>query len=157
MRCARAKATRCRLASCRTTTAPTLDPSALYDDPAATILAFGGRSAGHKGIALALLVEAMATTLADEDTTDPNRVGNNVTILALAVLDRFTFPCDSTRRLCALIAACTRRRTGQSARRRRVSRSTAGDVDAPNERRHLRDLRDVVHRCGVPWTLLPIS
>ena len=43
---------------------PTDDPAALHTDPPGTILPLGGVDAGHKGFALALMVEALTQALA---------------------------------------------------------------------------------------------
>ena len=67
---------------------PTTDPSALYADPPGTLLPVGGPRFGHKGYGFGLLVEAMTTVLAGEDATDPGRIGNTVTLLAIAGDDR---------------------------------------------------------------------
>ena len=48
-----------------------------------TIQPLGGPDNGHKGAALSLLVDAMATLLAGEDPDDEERIGNNVTLLAI--------------------------------------------------------------------------
>jgi hydroxycarboxylate dehydrogenase B len=64
---------------------PTRDPHVLYDEPRGTILPLGGEAFGHKGYALALLVETMTTVLGGEDTADPERFGNDLTLLAVAV------------------------------------------------------------------------
>lgn len=58
------------------------DPDVLYKTPPGTIQPLGGRHFGHKGTALGLLVEVLATLYGGEDGTDPDRVGNNVTLLA---------------------------------------------------------------------------
>ena len=62
----------------------TVDPNALYATPPGAILPFGSERLGHRGYALALLVEAMATLLTGDETADGRRAGNN---LALIVLD----------------------------------------------------------------------
>lgn len=58
------------------------DPAVLYATPPGTIQPLGGRHFGHKGMALGILVEVLATLYGGEDATDPGRVGNNVTLLA---------------------------------------------------------------------------
>lgn len=67
---------------------PTRDPSALYRDRRAVILPFGGDQ-GHRGYALGLLVEALATLLAGDLADDGDRIGNNVTLLAMRVDEDF--------------------------------------------------------------------
>jgi len=69
--------------------APTSDPGALYRDPPGTIMPFGGERLGHRGYALGLLVESMATVLAGDDTADASRVGNNLAFIVLAVDSEF--------------------------------------------------------------------
>ena len=68
--------------------AATSDPASLYAEPPGTIRPLGGDIFGHKGYALALLVEAMTTVLAGEDAADPDRFGNNLTLLVVAGGDR---------------------------------------------------------------------
>ena len=68
---------------------PTTDPNVLYDEDPGTILPFGGLRAGHRGFALGLLVEAFATLLPGERTTDPRRFGNNVSLLTVSVDPNF--------------------------------------------------------------------
>jgi len=63
----------------------TTDPRVLYADPPGTILPLGGSQSGHKGFALALLVEVLATLLAEEETADATRYGNNLALIAIAV------------------------------------------------------------------------
>jgi uncharacterized oxidoreductase len=64
---------------------PAHDPDALYAEPPGTILPLGGERFGHKGFALGLLVEAMATLLTGDDTVDGSRYGNNLALVAIAV------------------------------------------------------------------------
>jgi LDH2 family malate/lactate/ureidoglycolate dehydrogenase len=63
---------------------PTDDPASLYRKPPGTIRPLGGDVFGHKGYALALLVEAMTTVLCAEDPAGEERFGNNLTLLAVA-------------------------------------------------------------------------
>lgn len=57
------------------------DPAVHFDDPPGTILPLGQSSAGHKGYALCLLVEAMASAVAGFGRKDePERWGCNVFI-----------------------------------------------------------------------------
>jgi uncharacterized oxidoreductase len=64
---------------------PTTDPSVLYRDPPGSILPLGGARLGYRGFALGLLVEALATLLAGDDTEDPGRTGNNLAVMAVEV------------------------------------------------------------------------
>ncbi len=65
--------------------APTTNAASLYTDPRGVILPLGGARNGHKGFALALLVEVLAGTLAGDTITDPNLHGNNLTLIGLDV------------------------------------------------------------------------
>ena len=62
----------CRIRGCRTRRAtPTADPAVLFNEPKGTLLPLGGLDAGHKGYALALLVEALTAGLAGFGRADP--------------------------------------------------------------------------------------
>ncbi len=50
---------------------PTTDPGALFNEPKGALLPLGGLDAGHKGFALALLVEALTAGLAGHGRADP--------------------------------------------------------------------------------------
>ncbi|TAN30829.1 MAG: Ldh family oxidoreductase [Castellaniella sp.] len=50
---------------------PTTDPAVLAADPPGTILPLGGTDAGHKGFALAVLIEALTGGLAAHGRADP--------------------------------------------------------------------------------------
>lgn len=67
----------------------TLSAKVLYGTPPGSLLPLGGKLFGHKGTALGLLVELLATTLVGESTPDEERVGNNVTLLAVPLDDGF--------------------------------------------------------------------
>lgn len=62
--------------------APTTDPGQLFGAPAGVMLPLGGGSGGHKGSALGLLAELLATTLGGERVRDTGR-GNNLFLLAI--------------------------------------------------------------------------
>jgi L-lactate dehydrogenase len=51
---------------------PTTDPAVLFNEPKGTLLPLGGQEAGHKGFALALLIEALTSALAGFGRADPN-------------------------------------------------------------------------------------
>lgn len=51
---------------------PTRDPAVLFREPKGTLLPLGGLEAGHKGYALALLVEAATGALAGHGRADPS-------------------------------------------------------------------------------------
>jgi uncharacterized oxidoreductase len=61
----------------------TTDPNTLYSDPGATIMPLGGEVSGHKGSALGLLVDLLATLLAGDSAVDEARIGNNLTLLVI--------------------------------------------------------------------------
>jgi L-lactate dehydrogenase len=65
--------------------APTADPAVLFDEPRGTLLPLGGLEAGHKGFALALLIEALTAGLAGFGRADP-REGWGATVF-VQVLD----------------------------------------------------------------------
>jgi L-lactate dehydrogenase len=48
------------------------DPAVLFDEPRGTLLPLGGLEAGHKGFALALLIEALTAGLAGFGRADPS-------------------------------------------------------------------------------------
>jgi LDH2 family malate/lactate/ureidoglycolate dehydrogenase len=50
---------------------PTRDPGVLFDERKGTLLPLGGLDAGHKGFALALLIEAITAGLAGHGRADP--------------------------------------------------------------------------------------
>ncbi|HVO89249.1 MAG TPA: Ldh family oxidoreductase, partial [Casimicrobiaceae bacterium] len=50
---------------------PTDDPAVLFADPPGTLLPLGGLEAGHKGYALALLIEALTAALGGHGRADP--------------------------------------------------------------------------------------
>ena len=63
---------------------PVDDPAVLYATPRGTLLPLGGPDFGHKGYALAILVEAMGTLLAGQETNDQDREDFNLAIVAIA-------------------------------------------------------------------------
>ena len=68
---------------------PTRDPSVLFTEPKGTLLPLGGLEAGHKGYALALLVEAATGALAGHGRADASE-GWGATIF-VQVLDPAAF------------------------------------------------------------------
>jgi LDH2 family malate/lactate/ureidoglycolate dehydrogenase len=68
---------------------PTIDPNVLYSVPPGTIMPFGGERLGHRGFALALLVESLATVFVGDDSADSSRIGNNLAIIVIAVGPEF--------------------------------------------------------------------
>jgi L-lactate dehydrogenase len=63
---------------------PTDDPSVLFREPRGTLLPLGGLDAGHKGFALALLVEALTAGLAGFGRADPSE-GWGATVFVQAI------------------------------------------------------------------------
>src|SRR5262249_4283766 len=51
---------------------PTRDPSVWFNEPKGTLLPLGGVEAGHKGFALALLIEALTGGLAGHGRANPS-------------------------------------------------------------------------------------
>jgi hydroxycarboxylate dehydrogenase B len=72
----------------------TIDPNALYSSPPGAIMPFGGERLGHRGYALGLLVEAMATLLTGDETDDESRAGNNLAFVVLEVDPEFRLRAD---------------------------------------------------------------
>lgn len=62
---------------------PAADPEALYADPPGTLLPLGGARYGHKGYALALLVQIMSALLVEDNWQAGARRGNSLTVLAV--------------------------------------------------------------------------
>jgi LDH2 family malate/lactate/ureidoglycolate dehydrogenase len=63
---------------------PTRDPAVLFNEPKGTLLPLGGLEAGHKGFALALLIEAMTSALAGHGRADaPQNWGASVFVQVL--------------------------------------------------------------------------
>jgi LDH2 family malate/lactate/ureidoglycolate dehydrogenase len=67
----------------------TRDPAVLFEEPRGTLLPLGGLDAGHKGYALALLIEAMTAGLAGHGRADPSE-GWGATVF-VQVLDPAAF------------------------------------------------------------------
>lgn len=68
---------------------PTRDPSVLFAEPKGTLLPLGGLEAGHKGFALALLIEALTAGLAGHGRADASE-GWGATVF-VQVLDPAAF------------------------------------------------------------------
>ena len=82
------------------------DPAVLFRDPGGTLLPLGGLDAGHKGYALALLIEAFTAGLAGFGRADPAE-GWGATVF-VQVLDPVAFGGigDYTRQTAWLVDAC---------------------------------------------------
>ena len=85
---------------------PTDDPAVLFNEPKGTLLPLGGLDAGHKGFALALLIEALTGGLAGHGRADPSE-GWGATVFVQALdpaafggLDAFTRQTDWLVRAC---------------------------------------------------------
>jgi L-lactate dehydrogenase len=85
---------------------PTRDPAVLFGDAKGTLLPLGGVEAGHKGFALALLIEALTAGLAGHGRADPSE-GWGATVF-VQVLDpsRFAGLAAFTRQMDWLVQAC---------------------------------------------------
>lgn len=66
---------------------PAADPAALYTDPPGTLLPLGGARYGHKGYALALLVQIMSALLVEENWQAGSQRNNTLTVLAVEGAD----------------------------------------------------------------------
>ncbi len=85
---------------------PTRDPAVLFGDSKGTLLPLGGLEAGHKGFALALLIEALTAGLAGHGRADPSE-GWGATVF-VQVLDpsRFGGLAAFTRQMDWLVQTC---------------------------------------------------
>ncbi|HEX6137438.1 MAG TPA: Ldh family oxidoreductase [Casimicrobiaceae bacterium] len=85
---------------------PTRDPGVLFARPRGTLLPLGGLEAGHKGFALALLIEALTAGLAGHGRADPSE-GWGATVF-VQVLDpaRFAGTDAFVRQMDWLVRAC---------------------------------------------------
>jgi L-lactate dehydrogenase len=86
--------------------APSTDPAVLYTDPPGTILPLGGLAAGHKGFALALLIEALTGGLAGHGRADAPEGWGATVFLALFDPKAFGGTSAFTRQMDALVTAC---------------------------------------------------
>jgi hydroxycarboxylate dehydrogenase B len=73
---------------------PTTDARVLYGESPGAIVPLGGERLGHRGFALGLLVESLATVLTGDDTAELSRVGNNLAFLVIAVDPEFRARAD---------------------------------------------------------------
>ena len=86
--------------------APTDDPRVLFEEPKGTLLPLGGLEAGHKGYALALMIEAMTAALAGFGRADPKE-GWGATVFVQALDPRAFGGLDAfTRQMDWLVDAC---------------------------------------------------
>ena len=86
--------------------APTDDPGVLFEEPKGTLLPLGGLEAGHKGYALALMIEAMTAALAGFGRADPKE-GWGATVFVQALDPRAFGGLDAfLRQMDWLVGAC---------------------------------------------------
>lgn len=126
---------------------PSTDPAALYADPPGTLLPLGGERFGHKGYALGLLVEVLATLAAGDEIEDHERWGNNLFLLVMPVDDGFRERADRMGRY----MSGARARPGATVQlpgdRERATASAARAVPvAPST---WSAIRDVALACGI--------
>jgi L-lactate dehydrogenase len=82
------------------------DPRVLFEEPKGTLLPVGGLEAGHKGYALALLIEAMTAALSGFGRADPKE-GWGATVFVQALDPRAFVGLDAFRRqMDWLVGAC---------------------------------------------------
>jgi len=84
----------------------TADPAVLFNEPKGTLLPLGGQDAGHKGYALALLIEAMTAGLTGMGRADPSE-GWGATVFVQALdPDAFGGASAFARQMDWLVDAC---------------------------------------------------
>jgi len=121
-----------------TTGQPTDDPAAMTGEPKAALLPLGGLDAGHKGFALALLVEALTAGLAGHGRADPPEGWTGTTFVQLLDPEAFGGLAAFRRQMDAVAAAARNARPRPGVERVRL----------PGERA-LAHRRDALAR-GVP-------
>jgi L-lactate dehydrogenase len=90
---------------------PTRDPGALVSEPKGALLPLGGVDAGHKGFALALLVEALTAGLAGHGRADPHEGWTGTTFLEVLDPEAFGGLASFERQMDAVVAAARASRT----------------------------------------------
>jgi LDH2 family malate/lactate/ureidoglycolate dehydrogenase len=115
---------------------PTDDPNALFTDPPGALLPMGGADHGHKGYALALLVEMLTGGLAGHGRADPAEGWTGTTFLQVFAPALFGGEDDFRRQTEYVAAACRAtpprvgfdrvRLPGEGGLRRRESQLTNG-------------------------------
>ncbi len=85
---------------------PTDDPNALFTNPPGALLPVGGLDHGHKGYALALLVEALTAGLAGNGRADPKEGWTSTTFLQVFDPALFGGETDFVRQMEHLAATC---------------------------------------------------
>jgi L-lactate dehydrogenase len=90
---------------------PTRDPGALLSEPKGALLPLGGVDAGHKGFALALLVEALTAGLAGHGRADPPEGWTGTTFLQVLDPEAFGGLAAFRRQMDAVAAAARASKT----------------------------------------------
>lgn len=85
---------------------PSADPAVLFTEPPGTILPLGGLLAGHKGFALALLVEALTGGLAGHGRADPAEGWGATVFMALIDPAAFGGLAEFKRQMDTLVERC---------------------------------------------------
>lgn len=85
---------------------PTTDPAVLFGDRKGTLLPLGGLDAGHKGYALALLVEGLTAGLAGFGRADPKEGWGATVFVQVFDPDAFGGRSAFTRQMSWLVDAC---------------------------------------------------
>jgi len=124
---------------------PTRDPAVLFNEPKGTLLPLGGLEAGHKGFALALLVEAMTAGLAGHGRADPSE-GWGATVF-VQVLDpgHFGGLAAFERQMDWIVGAC----------HRATPRPGGSAVRLPGERALARYRDQTAHGVALYPTIMP--
>jgi L-lactate dehydrogenase len=84
----------------------TTDPAVLFEDRQGTLLPVGGLDAGHKGYALALLIEACTGALAGFGRADPSEGWGATVFVQVLDPEAFGGRADYTRQMDWLAGAC---------------------------------------------------
>ena len=84
----------------------TTDPAVLFNEPKGTLLPLGGLDAGHKGYALALLIESLTAGLAGHGRADPPEGWGATVFVQVLDPDAFGGRAALLRQADHLVAAC---------------------------------------------------
>lgn len=122
------------------------DPAVLFNAPKGTLLPLGGHAAGHKGFALALVVEALTAGLAGMGRADPKE-GWGATV-CVQVIDPSAFGgLDAMRRqMDYIVAAC----------HAATPRDPANPVRMPGERAQKLAREQRAHGIALEPSILPL-
>jgi LDH2 family malate/lactate/ureidoglycolate dehydrogenase len=82
------------------------DPAVLFAEPKGTLLPLGGHAAGHKGFALALMVEALTGGLAGHGRADPGEGWSATVFVQVLDPEAFGGVAAMRRQMDHLVAAC---------------------------------------------------